>query len=149
MQDLGYLGCFFYNEILKNFPNFKTLPENFVDNILIFYKNLEREENLTKNKYNHDRSNLLEKFIKVFDEKIEVLTYLIKCQMVTEKELYLIKILMDILLHYYSINKHDFNYSNLIKFVETFYNKITDQDLLEIKKMISNNNAINEALGKI
>src|SRR5690348_11145902 len=94
LEEFGYIGVFFYNEITANLKSFKTRPENFLFNILEFYcKCIEMDsvESLKQSKV----------FIDIFQTKLKTLRSLLNSQLINSKEIVLLKIIIDILIHYF------------------------------------------------
>ena len=134
LQQYGFIGAYFYNEIIKNIQNFKSRSENFIFDILEFYaKNIEKSE--------YESIKNVKIIIDIFTSKLDIFCQLLKSKLLVKKELTLFKIILDILLNFYTyIDKFNFDLldNEIFPIILLFYASLSNDDIMLIYDEICN-----------
>ena len=144
LENYGYIGAYTYNEILAKFKDFKSKPETFLINLVEFYhKNIEQNScEALKN---------LQAFLDIFESKIDLISDIIQSGILNKKEIPLIKIIFDILIHK-SLNMDKFNSKlftdKIIPISISFYSDLSEKDIKFMKNFLNKNKITKEFLSK-
>ena len=118
---------------------FKTRPENFVYKILEFYSKNFSEINVFEKEA--EGFKCVKIIIDIIKPKIKIIGDLIQSELIMRKEFVIVKIMLDIIIHYYSnydlYNMNEFFDKELIPTALMFYSMLTDQDVKFVYEKIN------------
>jgi hypothetical protein len=134
LENYGYIAVYVYSLITQNLKNFKTRPDNFIIKIVEFYfKNF---ENFDDSKSAQENTFLIKKCF----PSLKVIKMLLFSEYIVQKEVVFIKIVFDLMMHYYSSyekNNHQAIINELAPTMLLFYSSLTNEDLKYLYKKLS------------